>query len=85
MPPTALLSALLLWTLSHCSQFSSISEAEVSLLLGSLPCRQCELHPTQTPSLKDYSSDLVLVIANIINLQLSTGNFCEFPLSSPYY
>src|SRR6218665_2937743 len=51
------------------------SEAEVSLLLTSLPNKQCELDPIPTFRLKDCASALVPVITKIINLSLSSGNF----------
>src|SRR6218665_709095 len=51
------------------------SEAEVSLLLNSLPNKQCELDPIPTSLLKDCASVLVPVITKIINLSLSSGNF----------
>src|SRR6218665_1942314 len=46
------------------------SEAEVSLLLNSLPNKQCELDPIPTSLLKDCASALVPVITKIINLSL---------------
>src|SRR6218665_3155979 len=51
------------------------SEAEVLLLLNSLPNKQCELDPIPTSLLKDCASVLLPVITQIINLSLSTGNF----------
>ena len=51
------------------------SEAEVSLLLNSLPNKQCELDPIPTALLKDCASVLIPIITKIINLSLSTGNF----------
>src|SRR6218665_1109067 len=51
------------------------SEAEVSLLLNTLPNKQCELDPIPTSLLKDCASVLVPVITKIINLSLSSGNF----------
>src|SRR6218665_1310496 len=51
------------------------SEAEVSLLLNSLPNKQCELDPIPTSLLKDCASVLLPVITKIINLSLFTGNF----------
>src|SRR6218665_1484132 len=51
------------------------SEAEVSLLLNSLPNKQCELDPIPTSLLKDCASVLVPVITKIINFSLSSGNF----------
>src|SRR6218665_2798204 len=51
------------------------SEAEVSLLLNSLPNKQYELDPIPTSLLKDCASVLVPVITKIINLSLSSGNF----------
>src|SRR6218665_1654430 len=51
------------------------SEAEVSLLLNSLPNKQCQLDPIPTSLLKDCDSVLVPVITKIINLSLSSGNF----------
>src|SRR6218665_831836 len=51
------------------------SEAEVSLLLNSLPSKQCEVDPIPTSLLKDCASALVPVITKIINLSLSSGNF----------
>src|ERR1043165_3893475 len=55
--------------------FSPATETEVSLLLNSLPNKQCELDPIPTSLLKDCASVLVPVITKIINLSLSTGNF----------
>src|SRR5688572_10605968 len=55
--------------------FSPANETEVSLLLNSLPNKQCELDPISTSLLKDCASVLVPVITKIINLSLSTGNF----------
>src|SRR6218665_1675754 len=51
------------------------SEAEVSLLLNSLPNKQCELDPIPTSLLKDCASVLVPAVTKIINLSLSSGNF----------
>src|SRR6218665_66483 len=51
------------------------SEAEVLLLLNSLPNKQCELDPIPTSLLKDCASVILPVITKIINLSLSTGNF----------
>ena len=60
---------------SSLSILSPASEAEVSLLLSSLPNKQCELDPTPTSLLKECASVLIPVITKIINLSLSSGNF----------
>src|SRR5688572_5972365 len=63
---------------SSLSIFSPATETELSLLLNSLPNKQCELDPFPTSILKDCVSVLFPVITKVINLPLSTGNFPMF-------
>ena len=59
------------------SEFRPVTEAEVEKVIKSSPSTSCPLDPLPTRILKACLSSLLTVLTFLVNLSLSTGEFCS--------